>query len=200
GGLKLARTMNVGYARLYLEVPTDIEKREYTHTFQVQEFRRPEFEVTAQASEGPFFVGGSGTATVSAAYYAGGGLGNSDVVWNVTTSPARYTPPNRREYTFGKWIPRWVTRTRDYVAPRSQSFNGRTDAAGKHTLKMDFDSVDPPQPMTVRTEATVTDVNRQAWTARTSLLVHPSDLYVGIRSPKLFVQAGEPLIVNTIVT
>jgi alpha-2-macroglobulin len=197
---KLPPTMNLGYARLYLALPPDSERNRYTHTFQVQEFRRPEFEVSAQASEGPFFVGGGGTATVSAAYYAGGGLGNSDVVWNVTTSPARYTPPNRSEYTFGKWIPWWVTRPRDYVAPKSQSFSGRTDAAGKHTLKMDFDSVDPPQPMTVSTEATVTDVNRQAWTATTRLLVHPSDLYVGIRSSKLFVQAGEPLVVNTIVT
>ena len=30
----------------------------YSHGFQIEEFRRPEFEVTAQASPGPFLVGG----------------------------------------------------------------------------------------------------------------------------------------------
>src|SRR5205085_8240697 len=33
-----------------------------------------------------------------------------------------------------------------------------------------------------------------------SMLVHPSSLYVGIRSPRTFVQKGEPLVVQTIVT
>ena len=46
----------------------------YAHSFQVQEFRRPEFEVSAQASQGPFLVGGGGDVTVDAKYFAGGPL------------------------------------------------------------------------------------------------------------------------------
>ena len=34
------------------------------------------------------------------------------------------------------------------------------------------------------------DVNRQAWTATTSLLVHAADRYVGLRSERPFVQQG----------
>ncbi|HEY8187296.1 MAG TPA: alpha-2-macroglobulin family protein [Pyrinomonadaceae bacterium] len=49
-------------------------------------------------------------------------------------------------------------------------------------------------------QASVTDVNRQAWTATTAMLVHPADLYVGLRSDRLFVQQSEPLVIQSIVT
>ena len=197
---KLPATMNLGYAHIQLDAHGDgfAARNPESHDFQVQEFRRPEFEVTAQASEGPHFVGGSATATVNAAYYAGGGLANSEVGWLVTTSTAHFTPPNRDDFTFGKWIPWWIERS-TYGQTKVETFSGRTDAAGKHTLRMDFVAVDPPQPSTVTAQAIVKDVNRQAWTASTNLLVHPADLYVGIRSPRTFVQKGDPLIVQSIV-
>src|SRR5205807_1877909 len=97
---KLPATMNLGYSFLNLEASANISVsgRDYSHQFQVQEFRRPEFEVTTQASEGPHFVGSSATTTVNAAYYAGGGLANSEVTWQVTTSTARFTPLNRDDF------------------------------------------------------------------------------------------------------
>ena len=44
------------------------------------------------------------------------------------------------------------------------------------------------------------DVNRQAWAAATSLLVHPAELYVGLRSERTFVERGQPLEIEVIVT
>jgi hypothetical protein len=84
--------------------------------------------------------------------------------------------------------------------PRVETFAGRTDPAGRHRLRIDFLAVDPPRATTVTAEATVMDVNRQAWTATANLLVHPADLYVGLKSDRLFVQRGEPLRVQAIVT
>jgi uncharacterized protein YfaS (alpha-2-macroglobulin family) len=198
--LKLPPTMNLGYTQLHLEargVRGAIESFNYDHQLQVQEFRRPEFEVTAQASDGPHFVGNAATVTATAAYYAGGGLANSDVNWLVTTTPSQFTPPNRDDFTFGKWAPWWISNYNPQ-APRTEAFTARTDGAGKHTLRIDFVSVNPPRPSTVTAQASVTDVNRQQWTATTSLLVHPADLYVGVRSPRTFVQKGEPLVVQSI--
>ncbi|MFL6278036.1 MAG: alpha-2-macroglobulin family protein [Blastocatellia bacterium] len=199
--LKLPATMNLGYANLQLEaraVSVALSNLNYNHQVQVQEFRRPEFEVTAQANEGPHFVGGSANVTATAAYYAGGGLANSEVTWQVTTRATQFTPPNRDDFTFGKWIPWWINYYNN-DAPRVETFTGRTDGAGKHSLRVDFLSVDPPRPSTVTAEASVMDVNRQQWTAATSMLVHPADLYVGVRSPRTFVQKGEPLVVQSIV-
>jgi alpha-2-macroglobulin len=201
--LKLPGTMNLGYVRMELQAEGGAGyggmSLTFSHNFQVQEFRRPEFEVTAQASEGPHKVGGHADASVTAAYFAGGGLPNTEVHWSVTSTPANYTPPNRGDYSFGKWIPWWIASNSDGES-RTETFQGRTDDAGKHRLRIDFESVNPPRASNVTAQATVTDVNRQAWTAKTDMLVHPSDLYVGLRSDRTFVQQGEPLVVESIVT
>lgn len=197
---KLPPTMNLGFAQLHLKANTSAySDQEHYHALQVQEFRRPEFEVTAQGSDGPHFVGGSANATVKASYYAGGGLNNAEVNWQVTTSSARFTPPNRGDFTFGRWIPWWIERNY-YSDRRVETFKGRTDASGKHSIRMDFISAEPAQPSTVTAQASVSDVNRQTWSSSTNLLVHAADLYVGIRSPRTFVQSGEPLTVQSIVT
>ena len=75
-----------------------------------------------------------------------------------------------------------------------------TDAGGRHLLKIDFQSVNPPRPYNVLASASVQDVNRQTWSGRSSLLVHPADLYVGIKTPRAFVQKGEKIAVESIVT
>ena len=57
--------------------------------------------MSAQASQGPFLVGGGGDVTVSAKYYAGGPLPGAPVSWYVTANQTSYTPPNRDGYMFG---------------------------------------------------------------------------------------------------
>ncbi len=196
---------NLGYSRVDFTYPND-GGVQYSHQFQIQEFRRPEFEVSTKVeSEGPHFVGGKAMLSVEAKYYAGGGLPNADANWTVTASPTNYTPPNRGDFTFGTWVPWW--RVYDYGMGRggyyggtTQTFKGVTDASGKHLLKIDFESVKPPRPYTISASASVMDVNRQTWSSSTSLLVHPADLYVGIKTPRTFVQKGEKIEVESIVS
>ncbi|MBC7231926.1 MAG: Ig-like domain-containing protein [Chloroflexi bacterium] len=202
---KLPETMNLGYTTLRFTLGGTVASgAEYHHSFQVQEFRRPEFEVSTRISEGPYFVGEHATATVEAKYYAGGPLANAEVTWNVTSQPGTYRPPNWDDFTFGIWIPWWRGFSRwgipEYENIRSQTFTGTTDAAGKHSLRIDFEAVDPPQPTNVTVEASVMDVNRQAWSASTQILVHPADLYVGLRTSATFYEKGKPIKVDAIVT
>src|SRR5712692_4303322 len=200
---KLPATMNLGQAQIEFETKSTmkgLDAKNYVHSFQVQEFRRPEFEVTAKLeSEAPLFVGDHAEVSVAANYFAGGGLQNTEVKWQVRSEPTNFTPPNRDDYTFGKWIPWWTTE-RDYEGPNEEELTGRTDSNGKHRLRIDFDSVKPARPSTVTAEASIQDVNRQAWSSTATLLVHPANLYVGLKSEKTFVQQGEPLVVQTIVT
>ena len=87
--------MNLGTARLTLT--PDSSGGGTMHSFDVQEFRRPEFEVTAEAGEGPYFLGETASASVHAAYYAGGALPGAPVAWNVTASPGFYSPPGHED-------------------------------------------------------------------------------------------------------
>ncbi|MEO5858464.1 MAG: MG2 domain-containing protein, partial [Pyrinomonadaceae bacterium] len=202
---KLPDNANLGYANIELSTNSSLPGDTFQHQYQIQEFRRPEFEVTAKVdSDAPHFVGGHADLSVEAKYYAGGGLANAETNWTVTATPTSYTPPNRDDFTFGTWVPWW--RIYDYGGRpgygggTTQYFKGVTDAAGKHQLKIDFDSVKPPRPYSISASASVQDVNRQTWAGQTSLLVHPSDVYVGIRTPRTFVQKGENIVVEAIVS
>ncbi|MBK8467441.1 MAG: hypothetical protein IPL32_16615 [Chloracidobacterium sp.] len=199
---------NLGYSQIELNTNSSISGGSFQHQFQIQEFRRPEFEVTSKVeTEAPHFVGGKALLSVEAKYYAGGGLANAETNWTVTANATNYTPPNRGDYTFGTWMPWWRVYEYGgyggrggYGGGSSQSFKGVTDASGKHLLKIDFESVKPPRPYTISAASSVQDVNRQTWSSTTSLLVHPSDLYIGIKTPRTFVQKGEKIDIESIVS
>ncbi|MCE9579407.1 MAG: Ig-like domain-containing protein [Deltaproteobacteria bacterium] len=198
----LPKTPNLGYAQVHLRAQGRISG-EMWHGFQIQEFRRPEFEVASSASQGPHMVGGSADVTVSAKYFAGGGLPGAPVTWNVNASETNYTPPNRDEFVFGTWHPWWGYRAwwdSDFNGgqQKSWSLSGVTDATGAHVLHMDFLSANPSVPMSVSAEASVMDVNRQAWSSSTALIVHPSSLYIGVRAKKPFVEKGQPIELDVI--
>jgi uncharacterized protein YfaS (alpha-2-macroglobulin family) len=203
---------NLGYARIALEAQGSLGGLDglyYDHSFQVQEFRRPEFEVTARnETPGPFFASGQATVAVEAAYYAGGPLPNAEVTWQVSSTPSNYSPPNWPDFVFGHWTPWWyayepVFYGEGYWPHREtttvETFSGVTDATGNHYLRLDFNQPEVPRPHSVLAEATVMDVNRQAWAAATSLLVHPAELYVGLRCDRTFVQKGQPLTIDLVV-
>lgn len=197
--LKLPDNMNLGNATLKLQALSSLVGNTHEHTFQVQEFRRPEFEVKAQnESEGPFFVGGGADVSLSASYFAGGGLATAPVTWNVSATVTQFTPPNRDDYIFGEWMPPW-SRNKD-ARTTKQTLSGVTDADGKHRLHIDFDRINPARPSTITASASVSDVNRQRWASETTLLVHPANLYVGLKTDRSFVQQGEPVAVKAIVT
>jgi hypothetical protein len=157
--LKLPVGMNLGTAQLTLaasRIAGISDGIVYNHEIEVQEFRRPEYEVTIDVSAGPHFVGDSGTATVKATYYTGSGLSNAEVNWQVLSSPGHFTPPNRADFVFGSWSPWWTGgRSNQNDRTNQEEFSSRTDAAGKHTLRIDFDSVNPPSPSDVSISASV---------------------------------------------
>jgi alpha-2-macroglobulin len=201
GGFDLAfdlpSTPNLGHARVDLRI-AGRRDHAHSHYFQIQEFRRPEFEVRATVSGGPHTIGRDADVVAEARYYAGGGLASAPVHWQVTSRETSFTPPNRDDYSFGRFKPWWVHRA-DEEPPRTETLRGETDASGKHALHLDFVAANPPLPMSVVAEATIHDVNRQAWASQSVLLVHPSDLYVGLKRERYFVEKGKPIELDVIV-
>ncbi|MBV9773579.1 MAG: carboxypeptidase regulatory-like domain-containing protein, partial [Gemmatimonadetes bacterium] len=190
---------HLGGARIHLEADTrvaGVESREFDREFEIQEFRRPEYEVRVTADPGPHRVGGSAEVTARAAYYSGGGLPGAEVKWTVRATPTGFTPPGWDRWTFGI-VRGWPGYSGGPTVERT--FAGRTDASGSHTLRIDFERAVPPQASSVTAEATVTDVNRQSWTERTQLLVHPAEVYVGVRSERAWIERGQPLEVDLVV-
>ncbi|MEZ4225551.1 MAG: alpha-2-macroglobulin family protein [Polyangiaceae bacterium] len=199
-GFDLPDAANLGRARVKLSLSD--RGGSYTHWFKIEEFKRPEFEVTAEATEGPYFVGKHAIATVSAAYYAGGGLPESEVQWRVQAEDAYFVPPKRDAYHFGK-RPRifWWSGDDDEAKRRAnESWRAATNAEGQHRLRVDFDALEPSYPRLLSFEATVTDVSRQSWSANTKMLVHPASVTVGLKQESRMVTAGKPIVLDALVT
>lgn len=196
----LPKTPNLGQAYITMTMTGGSVYGNANHYFQIQEFRRPEFQVSASAPEGPFLAGEEATVSVEASYYAGGALPGAETTWTVTTSNASFTPPNQGKYTFGSWVPWWASYSTPYAPPEVKTFQAKTDVTGEHLLKLAFGMSTPPRPVNINAQATVMDVNRQASASSTSLLVHPSAHYVGMRTETYFVKKGEPLEVKAIAS
>ena len=200
GSFRVPEGANLGDARVRLERRRAGGARWADDLpFQIQEFRRPEFTVSASATPGPHRVGESAEVTVRAAYLAGGALPGAPVAWEVTSQPGRYTPPGWSQWHFGPPVHFWWGHGDEDGGSDSRDFEGTTDASGAHAVRIDFDRARPPRPYAVRAEATVTDVNRQTWTASSDLLVHPADLYVGMKTSRHWIQRGDSLEVDLVV-
>src|SRR6185369_9219591 len=83
----------------------------YRHAISVQEFRRPAFAVSLDddvgfASSLPLIAGESIDMSVSAAYYAGGGLAGGNVTWQARVAAGSYQPPGWDRFTFEPAHPR----------------------------------------------------------------------------------------------
>lgn len=195
--LKLPPTINLGNAQLMLYAGG----WSHYHTLKVQEFRRPEYEVKVTASEGPHLVGTGAELTMQANYFAGGGLPGAEVKWRVRATPGRFVPPGLDGYHFGlddqrgwRW---WMVPDRSQE--RSFEFAGKTDETGEHVLRADFVWNKPERAWTVTAEGTAQDVNRQQWTGRTSFVVHPAELYVGVKPTRPFYNKGDAIPVDVVI-
>ncbi|MDE0653281.1 MAG: MG2 domain-containing protein [bacterium] len=203
--IELSEGANLGWIWIEFRLPGATGYCYYTsrchqHSFQVEEFRRPEFEVEARLeSAGPHFIDESPVVAVDARYYSGGPVPNAEVNWGVITRQTSYSPPNWSGFTFGVWRPWWYFH---HWSPsyEVETFFGTTDAAGSHYLHIDIEDGGDHLPTAVMAEAQVLDVNRQRWASTTGFLVHSADLYVGIRSARTFVRAGDRIDIEAVVT
>jgi alpha-2-macroglobulin len=198
--IDLPVTPNLGPAQLSLELAgiESVDDEGFEHWLDIQEFRRPEYEVTTEVGAGPHLVGGSVRIEASARYYAGGGLGSAPMQWQLYAWPTTYVPPNRADFSFGDFWPWWRPDFRDREEAQ-QGVVGQTDGMGRHAIEVKFLGVDPPRPSHFSVEARVTDLNRQSWTSSQELLVHAAAYYVGLKSPRSFVQLGEAIEVEAVV-
>lgn len=206
GGFHLNFTLpdntNLGHGRVEM---TTNRGSTASHYFQIAEFRKPEFEVGIASSEGPFILGDSADLTLTASYFSGGGLPGAEVNWGVSASPGYFSPPGLWEWSFGDGSMRWWFFEDEEEGGRGnlnahQSLAGATDGRGQHAVRLTFKDAKPTVPYAVNAHASVVDVNRQSWTSNKTLLVHPADRYVGLKTKKYFVPENTPMIVEVIAT
>jgi uncharacterized protein YfaS (alpha-2-macroglobulin family) len=210
GGFDLSfdvpKNANLGSLAVVCEAKTKVkvDGGSFLYSVPLLEFRRPEFEVTLKNEGEPAqMIGASALYSAHAAYLATGAVKHSQINWSASAFQSSYSPPGWSEYSFGRepemfsFFP-----TRRYVEPANQvrQLSGTTDSSGNHYVKLNFLSVRPAEPSSVQLQATVQDVNRQTFSSTTTLLAHPSSLYVGLKKEKFFARKDETLPLSLVVT
>lgn len=172
--------------------------------FDIQEFRKPEFEMSVSSSQGTnLSLGQKTNLTATARYYAGGPLTNAPIDWSIRSEKGHYSPPGWSEFTFGEEPSLFPWLRSDDFNPDSnvvRQISGITDSAGEHRLDLRVSALARPLPLSLSLEATAYDVNRQSWSQRMKLLIHPADFYAGLKLNRYFYKKGDEIECRFILT
>ncbi|EFC49223.1 predicted protein [Naegleria gruberi] len=177
--------------------------RKFNHTFNVQEFRTKEYTVSSSiipsSDKVDLFIGDKLVNKVSAKYYSGGGLSNSQVNYQFNTEPATFNPEGwsnyvfqdtdlRNNYKLNTLIENMKSKYQVY-----QSFNSATDPSGDDHAFMQL--WDPEKivtgPISINCKANVQDINRQTQGTSSEVILHSCKYYVGIRCTKRVVMKSD---------
>lgn len=137
------------------KLPADAQLGQYTITgsdpygsavFRVEEYKKPEYEVTVDAPKEPVRLGDSFTATITGRYYFGAPVVNAPVKYKVTRQekqlPFPFFAPFDWLYGKGYWICSSAVRTFwfrpvNFGSELVVSGSGLTDAEGRLSITVD---------------------------------------------------------------
>ena len=167
--------------------------------YRVAEYRPPEFLVDATGSKAPLFAGDSARANVEARYLFGAPMARAAVQWEATRRPIYWWDFGIPGLEEGDWYlgeSDWWWEDDEEESRTSVTASGTDtlDAGGRLTLRVATPPAEKGRAALVTMTATVTDVNRQAVSASTSVTVHPADFYVAAKpmGQSYFWRAGAP--------
>ncbi len=159
--------------------------------FTIAEFRVPEFEVTVAPQQDVIFQGEDLNALASASYYFGGAVSNADLYWTAYGEPTSFSYSGPGRYTF-------TDETQDYFYHYLGDGYATTDGNGRFLITSANTRPSARRPMRITIEATVTDESQQAISGRSTVLAHPANVYVGLRSERYFGREGQPMDIGLI--
>jgi uncharacterized protein YfaS (alpha-2-macroglobulin family) len=201
--------------------------RTFGHSFAVEEFRTPEFEVeVARNDSKPLYYGDELEVEIRGRYLFGAPMIGAQATYTLTRQATDFRPPaeglsgfhfaatpGHRWGPWGYWGGNWSP---------VQQLDAKTlalDDKGILTIKHALAQVEPlklppgveppppkepkeepvPQAATFSVSATVVDENRQAIAGSGSFVVHPSAYYVGLRSERAVLKENERTRVEAVV-
>jgi len=165
-----------------------------TASFQVAEFRKPEFQVEMQ-SEQPSYADGDSIGLVGhASFYFGGPVAGVPVKWSVLASPFTLRSASFPHYSFGDED----SYRRSVANSKSPSGEGTsvTDLLGRVAYSLPATITGNEGAQLYRISTTVTDENAQAVSVSSSVNVHAASLYAGVRPRSNLAIAGREMAID----
>jgi uncharacterized protein YfaS (alpha-2-macroglobulin family) len=200
GQLALALDASTGYYNVMVQLT---EEARYGVGFQVAEYRKPEYEISAQTDRPEYIQGEQIKVTLQANYYFGGPVKNAKVNWVLLSNEYSFnwTGPSTAlrmgYYSFSDWDwYDWESRQR-FGGVLSQG-EGITDDQGRFTFSVPADIARFPQSQTFTFDLTVLDVNNQVVSTQATAVVHKGAFYIGLRPQSYVSTVGEPSLLDVL--
>ncbi|HET6261022.1 MAG TPA: MG2 domain-containing protein, partial [Chloroflexia bacterium] len=170
-------------------------------SFQVEEYRKPDFQVSVTAT--PEVVHGDPlVAGIASSYYFGGPLANVTATLNLRADLYYFgwsDPDTGESYQFGTSYPYYyydIYPPQPNAEPVVTSLQLRTDANGLATVDVSRYVTTTAGSRSVLIEGQVQDLSNQAVANSTTAVVHQGQFYVGLRTSDYVAQAKQPLTVT----
>lgn len=163
-------------------------------SFQVAEFKNPEFEVNVTPGKDEYVNGDKIDTMMAADLFFGSPLAGATVKWTVTSQPYFFRSDDFPSYSFSDYTPNYDYRDGPYYQPQQQmrgSGEGVTDAKGLFTFSVAADVSSDPLSQTFTLDATVTDQNGQGVAHFTPVKVHKGAFYLGMRADSYVATIGD---------
>jgi alpha-2-macroglobulin len=162
-----------------------VDGREYSDFgghFEVAEYRPAEFKVSVDSAKEAYVRGDKATFTGRGDYLFGAPMARSTARHTITRSPTGFAPPlpdgfTTREEPYTADLP--DTSPRSYEIARGE---GTLDDKGRLPVTAALPMPGQRGPELVTCEVEVTDLSRQAIAGSSSVVVHPGEVYVALKS------------------
>ncbi len=187
GELALGPDAGLGY--YYVSVQMDKEHA-YGVNFQVAEYRKPEYELAAQADQPEYIQGQQINVTAQANYFFGGPVKNGKVRWTLMSADASFNYRGPDGYSFEDYD--WFDyASSDSSAGQISQGEGRTDADGRVSFSAPADIAKFKRSQRFTFDITVEDLNGQAVSTQATAVVHKGDFYIGLKPRSYVLTAGD---------
>lgn len=204
GLFELAEDTGLGYYSINVQLPSDTEN--YTEggstSFDVAEYRVPEFQVMVDTPVEEVVQGDTIPVDIDTTFFFGGPVANADVSYYVSTANYffdRYEGQGRYDFydltsdeeseNFG-FSP--------FFSEQITSGEGTTDALGNLHIEIPAEYGRSSLSQTFTIEASVLDETGQSVSGRTQVIVHQGEVYLGVGADQYVGTAGDSMTVNVL--
>ena len=170
--------------------------------FQVEEYRKPDFQVSVNPAHPSAIAGDPLTATVATSYYFGGPVAGVTTTLNLQASPYYFywsDPTTQESYSFNDYEDQWWLYSRgpgNNEPAWSKTYQARTGADGTLTVDLSSPITTTDHSKVVSVEAEVQDLSNQTVANRGSAVIYQGQYYVGVAASVELATAQQPITVS----
>jgi uncharacterized protein YfaS (alpha-2-macroglobulin family) len=182
GTLRLDAAATLGY----YSVEVTVDGRMYWGSWEVLEYRKPEYEVTVSSTQDELIQGGSAGFTIDAAYLFGGPVAGGSVTYAVLRQPY-YRYAYRSAFAFYDDAPY-------YGGDLIQRGEGTLDADGQLKVSIDLPETDFDYQLTL--QVGVSDDSNHEVSSSATVTAYRANLVLGLSPDRFAYREGEDVRIN----